>query len=750
MKHHISKFRYAKLMAIVGIAFCGLSVVAPAAELSKVEANRVAEVALVSGKTYKNPFVEIELNAVVTRPDGNKLRVPMFWAGGNRWCLRYASTTVGVHTFRTECSDNTNAKLHGVEGKIEVAAYKGENPLYRHGHIRVSKNQRHFEHADGTPFFWLGDTWWKCLCKRMSWEDFQELTADRKAKGFSLVQIVCGPYPDEGFFEPRWENEGGMPYQNRHFTEVNPEYFKYADRRLNHLVEEGIVPAIVGAWGRRDCDSMQAIGVDGLKRHWRNLVARYGAYPVVWILAGEIDPIAKSGQGPWAEVARYLRGIDPYKHPLSCHPNNNQGRRGSSDDELVIDYDMVGGSHVGGLSTSPPILKVLTDTYAKTPIMPVLCGETGYEEHMQQHLHPIQRHIFWMYMLSGAAGHTYGAAGVWHASVDGDPGIANVYDWTTWKEGMKLPGSTQLGLGKKLLEEYPWWRFESHPEWTEADCFAAGIPGEVRFIYQPRRNVYNWNGTLVKNIELDVPYHSFYFNPTNGKRYDNGTFISAGAPAKLIKGHTKPLLFEDRFEGVDALAWKDYGTASQRKDGRLVGGMNMTTIYEKVNETDLMASVDANSDAEAGIILRFHDADNYVVGIYSPSLKEIFFHDRKNGQWGDRLGAMNVAGIGPKIHLAAAACGDYSTLTVTDGKNSWNTPAVKLGNVTSGKAGVWHFQVGDRQEFGNFELSGTPFTPGKIDNNREMAESVINSSEYRAPRLPSPQDWVLVLERVKK
>lgn len=120
MKDHNSKFRCAKFIAMVGIAFCGVSVVARAAELSKVEANCVAEVALFSAKTYKNPFVEIELNAVVTQPDGNKLSVPMFWAGGNRWCLRYASPAVGVHTFRTECSDNTNAKLHGVEGEYEL------------------------------------------------------------------------------------------------------------------------------------------------------------------------------------------------------------------------------------------------------------------------------------------------------------------------------------------------------------------------------------------------------------------------------------------------------------------------------------------------------------------------------------------------------------------------------------------------------------------------------------------------------
>ena len=36
----------------------------------------------------------------------------------------------------------------------------------------------------------------------MTWEGFQEQTADRKAKGFRVVQIVCGPYTDENFFVP--------------------------------------------------------------------------------------------------------------------------------------------------------------------------------------------------------------------------------------------------------------------------------------------------------------------------------------------------------------------------------------------------------------------------------------------------------------------------------------------------------------------------------------------------------------------
>ena len=91
---------------------------------------------------------------------------------------------------------------------------------------------------------------------------------------------------------------------------------------------------------------------------------------------------------------------------------------------------------------------------------------------------------------------------------------------------MNYPGSTQLGLGKKLLEEYPWSRFETHPEWAEKDCFAAGVPGKVRFIYQPRRGIYNWKGTIVKNLEPDVRYSVFYFDPASGRRFDQGAVVT--------------------------------------------------------------------------------------------------------------------------------------------------------------------------------------------------------------------------------
>src|SRR5262245_51220237 len=82
--------------------------------------------------------------------------------------------------------------LHGRTGSFEAVAYSGEHPLYRHGPVKVAPDRRHFQHADGTPFFWLGDTWWMAFCQRLRWpEDLQTLTADRIRKGFTVIQIVA-------------------------------------------------------------------------------------------------------------------------------------------------------------------------------------------------------------------------------------------------------------------------------------------------------------------------------------------------------------------------------------------------------------------------------------------------------------------------------------------------------------------------------------------------------------------------------
>ena len=173
-----------------GLALCSLVGLAAPSRAARYEtrANVMVEIPLRAARPHADPFNELTVDAVFTEPGGATERVPAFWAGGELWKVRYASATYGRHPFRTECSDASDTGLHGITGEVEITPYHGRNPLYQHGPLRVAADHRHLESADGTPFFWLGDTWWMGLCHRLEWpEEFQTLTADRRAKGFTVV-----------------------------------------------------------------------------------------------------------------------------------------------------------------------------------------------------------------------------------------------------------------------------------------------------------------------------------------------------------------------------------------------------------------------------------------------------------------------------------------------------------------------------------------------------------------------------------
>ena len=86
------------------------------------------------------------------------------------------------------------------------------------------------------------------------------------------------------------------------------------------------MPCVVGCWGYY----LLTMGVEKLKKHWRYLVARWGAHPAVWVLAGEgsmpyylsktKDEDKKLQMNGWSEIGRYLQEIDPYDHPITIHP----------------------------------------------------------------------------------------------------------------------------------------------------------------------------------------------------------------------------------------------------------------------------------------------------------------------------------------------------------------------------------------------------------------------------------------------
>ncbi len=117
-----------------------------------------------------------------------------------------------------------------------------------------------------------------------------------------------------------------------------------------------------------------------------------------------------------------------------------------------------------------PTVSNVQQSYADKPIMPVIDGEAAYEMLSDSLPTKWTRQMFWLCMTNGAAGHTYGANGIWQCNRRGQPHGASPhggnYGKIPWDEAMNLPGSRQLGWGKQLFERYAWQKFVPHPEWA--------------------------------------------------------------------------------------------------------------------------------------------------------------------------------------------------------------------------------------------------------------------------------------------
>jgi hypothetical protein len=447
-----------------------------------VAQNHTFEFTFKAQTNVEDPFNTLNLDVVFTAPNGSRKTVPAFWAGHGNWTVRYASPLLGTHTFRTICTAAATGKpwpdsgLIGVNGRLVVTPNHDSNALYRHGPLVVSPDKRHLQHADGAPFFWLGDTWWMGLAQRLHFNEFQTLADDRQRKGFTVVQIVAGLYPDMPPFDPRGANENGFPWMSNYGT-INSAYFDAADRRIRVLLAHGITPCIVGAWGY----FMTWMTPEQLERHWRYLIARYGSMPVVWCAAGEANlpwylakgfPYDDRAQTTkWTEVMRYIRRTDPFHRLLTVHPTaiGAYTSRHATDDSSLLDFDMLQTPH-GEADAARVSLKAVRDSYGASPKMPVIDGEAAYE--MLNDSLPTRwtRAMFWICMMNGTAGHTYGANGIWQNNRPGDPHGPSPhggdYGRISSQEAMNFPGSSQMSFGKQFFESFDWRTGVPEPGWA--------------------------------------------------------------------------------------------------------------------------------------------------------------------------------------------------------------------------------------------------------------------------------------------
>lgn len=297
------------------------------------------------------------------------------------------------------------------------------------------------------------------------------------------MQLVCGVPPEVGPLHPSAASEVGPAWDPR--GRPNRRYLDLARDRLELLLKSGLRPVVYGAWGHH----IDLIGVASMARWWSAIVDRLGDLDVVWCLTGEADlwlsrpgrlgsdgstgeedapPPAEPGRrglrgrvrrrlqgvaehrvlaprrrSRWTQVLRELRAATSL--PIVVHPTHGLGSACVNAPELLSAET----AQTGHARSSEDLLWQLPYLHAQ-PNRPFLNLEPWYEGIRDDFWGQEQMQAFWLSMLAGAAGHAYGAQGLWNA---GDGRFLAHWGQQTFDEAVDLPTPEHLGRAHALWRQ---------------------------------------------------------------------------------------------------------------------------------------------------------------------------------------------------------------------------------------------------------------------------------------------------------
>jgi hypothetical protein len=471
-----------------------------------------------SASTTATP--ETEFTVELTSPSGKVSTVAGFWDGGVTWRVRFMPAEAGTWHYRTH-SVPVREGLDGRSGEFVSRQNGGNTRFLQHGPVRVSANGRFLEHADETPFFWMGDTVWygAILSSKADWNTY---LADRYSKRFDVVQFNVVA-PQRGVAA---DEHGEITFTGEKHIRMNPRFYQRLDERIDAVNDHGLLAAIVLTWGWRPEDFGNSLPTAELVRLIRYLESRYGAHHVIWILTGD-NTYEEPMRARWKQLGRAvlwsLTGNNAYEEsrgtrwkrigrtvfggrahaPVTIHPTGMYWPWETFRDEEWLDFLIYQSGHgddartLRWIHSGPP-----SQHWQAPPPRPVINVEPPYEGHLGYQSrtphsdYTSRRAIYWSLLNASTAGVTYGAHGVWswHTAIGHPPtdhpdtGVAK-----TWREALSFPGSTQMKYLEEFFTSIAWWMLR-----PDANLLAEKPGGD-----DPARHV---SGSRSENGDLVVMY----------------------------------------------------------------------------------------------------------------------------------------------------------------------------------------------------------------------------------------------------
>ncbi|CAM4871197.1 unnamed protein product [Rotaria socialis] len=497
-----------------------------------VECWNLVEISLNAAGNYSSPYIDVDdLRATFISSTGISMTMPGFWDGGQTWKIRFAPIVDGIWTYTTKAND---VGLNNQTGFIMCTPYTGTLSIYQHGFMKPSANNRYLTYADGKPFYWLGDTHWSGfnIAERFNESNdvrfssmFKGMIDRRLEQGFTVWKAETFANNNEQGNPAR--NEGGPAWNNdKFFIDLNPAFWQNIDQRIAYLASKGMVISMAQGIGR---SMKNASAESDHKRLARYILARYGAYPTVWITAQEFNDVASGACGQcWAHVAEYVYDLDPYKRANSMH---------NAYTNPIVYHDQ---SWYGFVTLQQSHNRVSSVDYWLTqynaiPPRPILEDEANYEDIIPWYGGGVitpkwkTRQSAWQSQIAGTFGFTYGAQGIWWAcytTKEINYNCGNGSDARSWNTAIDFPVGEQMSFMANFWGAFDWWTLapdENAISWLAAPNNTQrpyqktnGNNRTLVIAYLPLQlNGTVYNGT-VRNLSPTGVYMSQWFNPRNG------------------------------------------------------------------------------------------------------------------------------------------------------------------------------------------------------------------------------------------
>ena len=406
------------------------------------------------------------------------------------------------------------------------------------GRLKVSDNHRYLIHANGTPFFWLGNTSW-LMPERLTRDEIEFYLTKEHEAGYNVEQIqVLNAIPTFNIYGMQANDES---FDMQKFSRKDQYgYWEHLDYIVDFAASQGIYIAMDCIWGSQ----INKMTPEKAAKYGRFLGERYKDKPnIIWMIGGDI--LGDKGTPSWDALARAIRKADPY-HVMTFHPRGRTTSARWFADREWMDFHMFqsghrrygqrngDGDYTIKDNTEEDNWRYVDLTWEGNEVKPVIDGEPSYED-IPQGLHDfsaprwmdydVRRYAYWA-VFAGCFGHTYGHNSIMQFM---KPGLlASFGAEKPWWDAMKDPGYNQMKYLKWLILAFP---FE---ERIADQSVIAGQNGERYDRNIATRGndyllVYNYSG---KPMQLDLSKISgakknvWVMNPSDGTLKYLGEFDS--------------------------------------------------------------------------------------------------------------------------------------------------------------------------------------------------------------------------------